>query len=210
MEGPPSAPELRALKKFACPACGADARWEPARQALVCPYCSMVAPAKLASDGSLIEESDLVSALRQLTPEQRGWQVATKSVRCQNCNAISVLEPKRVAQRCEFCGSPAIVPIEEQQAPIRPSSLLAFVIPDTQVREQVRRWYKTRWFAPNRLKSHAMTDTLQGVYLPYWTFDAQVNAEWTADSGYHYYVTETYRDAQGNQQTRQVQHTRWV
>lgn len=202
--------EQVALKKFSCPACGADARWEPARQALVCPYCSTVSPAKLEADGSLIEESDLAAALRSLTPDQRGWQAETRSVRCQNCNAISVFNPKHVAQRCDFCGSPAIVPQESQQAPIRPSSLLPFKVPVETVREQMRQWYASRWFAPNRLKKAAVTDTVHGVYLPYWTFDAHVDASWTADSGYYYYVTEHYRDAQGNPQTRQVRKIRWV
>lgn len=202
--------ELSALQKFACPACGADARWEPARQSLVCPYCSTVSPAKLADDGNLIEENDLVTAMRGMREDQRGWQTETRSVRCQNCNAISVLNPKHVAQRCDFCGSPAIVPVEEHQAPIRPSSLLPFVVPETDVRERMRRWYATRWFAPNKLKRWAITDTLHGVYLPYWTFDAQVHADWTAESGYYYYVTETYRDAQGKTQTRQVRKVRWV
>lgn len=202
--------ELSALQKFACPACGADARWEPARQSLVCPYCSTVSPAKLADDGNLIEENDLVTAMRGMREDQRGWQTETRSVRCQNCNAISVFNPKHVAQRCDFCGSPAIVPVEEHQAPIRPSSLLPFVVPETDVRERMRRWYATRWFAPNKLKRWAITDTLHGVYLPYWTFDAQVHADWTAESGYYYYVTETYRDAQGKTQTRQVRKVRWV
>lgn len=201
--------ELSALKKFACPACGADARWDPAQMSLVCPYCSTVSPAKLAEDGSLIEENDLVATLRGLRADQRGWQAETRSVRCQNCNAISVFDPRRVAQRCDFCGSPSIVPMEEQQAPIRPASLLPFTVPEQLVREQMRRWYRTRWFAPNRLKSGAITDTVKGVYLPYWTFDAQVAAQWTAESGYYYYETETYRDGQGNLQTRQVQRIRW-
>ena len=202
--------EVRAHNKFACPACGADARWEPSRQSLVCPYCSTVSPAKLSDDGSLIEENDLAMAMRGLGTEQRGWQAVTRSVRCQNCNAISVFDPKRVAQKCEFCGSPAIVPIEEQSAPIRPTSLLPFRVPDVKVRDQMRQWYATRWFAPNKLKAAAVTDTVHGVYLPYWTFDARVAAHWTAESGYHYYETETYRDANGNTQTRRVQRTRWV
>jgi hypothetical protein len=87
---------------------------------------------------------------------------------------------------------------------------LPFKVTETEVREQMRRWYATRWFAPNTLKRRAITDTIHGVYLPYWTFDAQVQARWQAESGYHYYVTEHYRDAQGHQQTRQVQKTRWV
>jgi hypothetical protein len=202
--------ESRALRKYACPACGADARWDAGKQALVCPYCGTVSPARLAEDGSLVEENDLVTALRQLTPEQRGWQATTRSVRCQNCQAISVFKPEHVAQRCDFCGSPAIVPVEEQTAPIRPTGLLPFQVSTDGVRESMRRWYANRWFAPNALKKRALTDTIRGVYLPYWTFDARVEAHWTAESGYYYYVTETYRDAQGQTRTRQVQKVRWV
>jgi hypothetical protein len=32
---------------------------------------------------------------------------------------------------------------------------------------------------------------------------------WEADAGHYYYTTETYRDAKGNTQTRQVRHVRW-
>jgi hypothetical protein len=78
-----------------------------------------------------------------------------------------------------------------------------------QVRDSIRQWYGTRWFAPNKLKRAALTDTVKGLYIPYWTFDAQVHAEWTAESGYYYYETETFRDANGQVQTRQVQKVRW-
>src|SRR5262249_52464068 len=64
-------------------------------------------------------------------------------------------------------------------------------------------------FAPNRLKHAALTDTVKGLYIPYWTFDAQVHADWTAESGYYYYEQETYRDSQGQLKTRQGQKTRW-
>ena len=37
-----------------------------------------------------------------------------------------------------------------------------------------------------------------------------MHAEWTAESGYYYYETESYTDAQGRSQTRQVQKVRWV
>jgi hypothetical protein len=54
---------------------------------------------------------------------------------------------------------------------------------------------------------------MNGVYIPYWTFDADVASRWTAESGDHYYETETYSDtdASGNSvtRTRQVQRTRW-
>ena len=82
--------------------------------------------------------------------------------------------------------------------------------PNTQVRDQLRQWYRSRWLAPNKLKRAALTDTLHGIYLPYWTFDAHVDADWTAESGYYYYVTETYpRTPTAKPQTRQVRKIRW-
>lgn len=156
-----------------------------------------------------VRELDLAAALASLPDDKHGWKAKKVSVRCQSCEAISVFDPEKVAARCEFCGSAQIVPYDQVKPPISPESLLPFKVDQVFVREALRKWYGTRWFAPNKLKRAALTDTLHGVYLPYWTFDALVHARWSAESGYHYYTTETYRDAQGNTQTRRVQHTRW-
>jgi hypothetical protein len=205
--------EATARQKFSCPACGGEARWEPAKQALVCPFCGTTSPAQVElspSGEQVLKEHDLVAALRGIPDAARGWQAQRTSVRCQSCQAISVFDPQRVGQRCDFCGSSALVPYEEIKEAFRPESLLPMKVSETNVRDNIRQWYRSRWFAPNKLKRAALTDTVKGVYIPYWTFDAQVHADWTAESGYYYYVTETYRDANGNTQTRQVRKVRWV
>lgn len=210
---PPIINEATARQKFSCPACGGEAQWNPAKQALVCPFCGTTAPGKLEQTpggDAIIREHDLVAALRGVPDASRGWQAKKVSVKCQSCQAISVFDPARVGQRCDFCGSSALVPYEEIKESIRPESLLAMKLSETEVRDGIRKWYGNRWFAPNKLKNSALTDTVKGVYIPYWTFDAQVHADWTAESGYHYYVTESYTDAQGKRQTRQVRKTRWV
>jgi hypothetical protein len=199
-----------ARQKFACPACGAEAVWNPTRRALVCPYCGNTSPMDKPPDASgTVKEHDLVEALRSLPDEKRGWKSDKISVKCQSCQAISVLDRGVVAQRCEFCGSAQIVPYEQVKPPISPESLLPFVQDQTKVRDCLRQWYGSRWFAPSRLKSAALTDTVRGAYLPYWTFDARAHADWSAESGYYYYTEESYRDSNGNLQTRRVQHTRW-
>jgi len=197
-----------AQKKFDCPACGADAHWNPARQALVCAYCGTVSPAEIRADGEILEH-DLVRALREIPNSRRGWEAEKVSVRCQSCNAISVFNPQNIAQRCNFCGSAEMLKYEDVKETFRPESVLPFKISETQVRETIRRWYGSRWFAPNKLGVAALTDRVHGVYLPYWTFDAQVYAQWTAESGYYYYETEYYTDSQGQRQSRQVQRIRW-
>jgi hypothetical protein len=55
----------------------------------------------------------------------------------------------------------------------------------------------------------AKLQEMGGVYIPFWTFDAWVASRWTAEAGHHYYETEYYTDQNGNQQSRQVQRTRW-
>jgi hypothetical protein len=205
--------EATAQKKYACPACGAEAQWNPGKQALVCAYCGTVSPAVMevsASGEQVIKEHDLATALRSIPDESRGWQAQRVSVLCQSCQAISVFDPSRIGQRCDFCGSTALIPYESIKEVIRPESLLPMKQTENQVRDGLRQWLGARWFAPNKLKQLATTDTVKGLYIPYWTFDAQVHADWTADSGYHYYVTESYQDANGKRQTRQVQKTRWV
>lgn len=204
--------ETTARHKFSCPACGAEATWNPAKKALVCNFCGTTSPADIelsATGEQTIKEHDLVVTLRSIPDSARGWQAEKTQVRCQSCQAISVFDAGRVGQNCDFCGSSALVPYEEVKESIRPESLLEFRLSETQVRESVRKWYASHWFAPNALKTRAMTDTLHGLYIPYWTFDANVYAEWTADAGYYYYVSESYTDSKGNRQTRQVRKVRW-
>lgn len=196
-----------AIAKFACPACGGEANWNPAQQKLICPFCGTQSPAKLDATGAIVEH-DLVQALRGITADGRGWQIDRREVKCQSCHAISVFDPKRQAQNCEFCGSAQLVPYAEAKPALRPESVLPFVIDESSARDRIRQWYGKLWLAPNALKKRALTDTVKGIYLPYWTFDAHVDAEWTAEAGHYYYTTETYTQ-NGRTQTRQVRHVRW-
>ena len=194
--------DLTALKKFNCAACGAEAVWTPSKRTLVCPYCGTVANAELATDTQAVRENDLLVALTSMTEDDFGWQAERKTVKCQSCQAISVFDTTRTAQKCDFCGSPALLALEDNKAPVRPGSLIPFLVADTKVREDIRQWYGSHWFAPNKLSKKALTDTLHGVYLPYWTFDSSVHADWEAESGEYYYT----RDREG----RTERHTRWT
>ena len=201
--------EIAALEKHPCPACGAQAEWTPAKQKLVCPFCGTEAPYVVDTSTGKVQELDLVSALRSIPDEARGWQTERRSVQCQSCKAVMVYDPARVGQNCEFCGSPALVDYQEIKSPIRPQSLLPFKVTVAQVRDRMRAWYAGRWFAPGKLKRLALVDQVKGMYVPYWTFDAQAECPWRAEAGYYYYVSESYTDSQGKRQTRQVRKVRW-
>jgi hypothetical protein len=186
--------------------------WNAAKQAIACPYCGFIPkeqPAKGALSSTDVVEHDLEKGLAGTGDDRRGYGTATVKVKCQSCNAISVFESSRVAQRCDFCGSPSIVPYQETRDAITPETLLPVKLDASRVRDIIKDWVGSRWFAPDALKSGALTDTLKAIYLPYWTFDASAHSDWTATSGDYYYTTETYTDSKGQRQTRQVRHVRW-
>jgi len=200
---------ITALEKHECPACGGQAEWEPATQKLRCPFCGTESPYQFDRDQGKVVELDLVKALRELPDDERGWQTERRSVQCQSCRAVMVFDPARVGQNCEFCGSPALVDYQELRAPIRPQGVLPFRVDAHRVRDDIRRWWKSRWFAPGRLAIAALVDTVKSLYIPYWTFDAKVHCPWTAEAGYYYYVNVPGRDSKGQPVVRQEQRVRW-
>lgn len=206
----PSNTEVSAIEKHHCPACGAQATWDPGGQKLVCAFCGTESPYVLDRETGAVHEDDLAKALREIPDADRGWDADRRSVQCASCKAVMVFEAERVGQNCEFCGSPSLVAYEEIKAPIRPWGILPFCVPETRIRETIRGWLASRWFAPSDLKRKALVDLVHSLYIPYWTFDARVRCPWQAESGTYYYTTQTYRDRNGRTQTRQVRHVRWT
>lgn len=134
-------------------------------------------------------------------------------VQCQSCGAKSIFTPPEVAGRCDFCGVQIVAQPKSADPILTPGGVLPFAVTQQQATGELREWLSTRWFAPNGLKQFAQPDAIQGVYLPFWTYDTNTRTDYEGHRGEYYYVTETYteRDAQGRevQRTRQVRHTRW-
>lgn len=196
--------EVPALEKHECPACGAQAEWNAGTQKLACPFCGTESPYRVDRETGKVVEVDLVSTLRALPDEARGWQQERRSVQCQSCRAVMVFEAARVGQNCEFCGSPALVDYTEIKAPIRPQGVLPFRIDAGRVRDAIRGWWRSKWFAPGSLATRALVDTVRSIYIPYWTFDAQVHCPWQAEAGHYYYVPVATKKG-----VRMERRTRW-
>jgi hypothetical protein len=106
--------ELPALAKYPCAACGAQAEWSPEKRLLVCSFCGTAAPFDVDAASGAIMELDLVKALRERPDQERGWATERRAVRCQSCKAVSVFDPARVGQNCDFYGSPKLVAYYER------------------------------------------------------------------------------------------------
>ncbi len=202
---PPPSPAQNNPLQFPCKQCGAKLDFAPGQTALKCGYCGYAE--EIPQSAEQIREYDFET----FDPTKRGvgWGKELKPVKCEQCGALTEIEPQVTASTCAFCGSNQVIPREQTQALMKPESLVPFVIAREKIVDQFREWIRSLWFRPNALKEQARPDAVHGVYIPYWTYDSMTHSFWTAEAGYHYYTTESYTDSQGHSRTRQKQHTRW-
>jgi hypothetical protein len=193
-------------QEFPCQQCGAKLEFAPGTTGLTCPYCghsqAIGGPTRAVEEKSFAEA---VRAIRQMPLSALAQ--GTHEIQCNGCGAITQLTAQ--ASSCPFCDSPVVAPNVQDRTTIVPESVLPFYIDDRKAGETFKTWVESRWFAPNDLAAKARRARMDGVYLPYYTYDALTATSYRGERGEHYYVTETYKDSQGKTQTRQVQKTRW-
>ncbi|WP_034327917.1 hypothetical protein [Alkaliphilus transvaalensis] len=191
---------------FPCSSCGGGMVFNPEKQALECHYCGSIISIEGTSED--IKEHDFASGEALCSTD---WGRVVRVIHCNHCGAETVLESNNTVQHCAFCDSSHISNIDEQPG-IRPESLVPFKVTANQAKEQFSKWLKKKFFAPKDLKSHHHIDHLSGVYIPYWTYDAQTNSVYRGEKGTYYYVNETvYVTKNGKRvaQNKRVRKTRW-
>jgi predicted RNA-binding Zn-ribbon protein involved in translation (DUF1610 family) len=199
-----AAPLATKVRKFPCESCGADLHWEPGVTALKCPYCGhekVVAPRA----GS-VREKPVDAALR--APRDLGWGAERKVIVCKRCGAHTTLDPLVASSSCAFCGTTAVVEAPVNATVVRPEGLLPFRITRENALQSFRTWIGKLWMRPNDLGSTSSIAKMQGAYIPFWTFDAATDSDWTAEAGYYYYVDVEVRE-NGRMVTRRERRTRW-
>ncbi|MGH9873984.1 MAG: hypothetical protein ACRD9S_16155 [Pyrinomonadaceae bacterium] len=199
------------IHRYPCPTCGADLLYEPKDGFLSCLHCGN--KEAIPASAERVEERSFEQYLHMRPQQLQPLAADALEVQCQSCGATVAFTPPEVARQCDFCGVQIVAQAKSADPTLAPEGILPFRITQQQAGLSLREWLRSRWFAPNALKTLAQPDAISGVYLPFWTYDAHTTSHYTGERGDHYYTTETYyeRDAKGNQvaRTRQVRHTRW-
>ena len=193
-----------------CSACGGHLKFDPASNKLKCDACG--AEFDIEASDEEVNELDFNKYV-----EENLGTIETQTlhtVECENCGAHVTFDENVVSDRCPFCGTILVVTNTVAATQIKPGSLLPFGLDKQQSFEAFKKWIKALWFAPNDL-SKRMTDIkeLQGIYVPYWTYDSDTNTSYRGQRGDYYYTTETYTvtvNGKAETRTRQVRHTRWT
>jgi len=201
-------------KYFKCGSCGAKLEFKPGSDVQKCPYCSHENPIPKSEDD--ICELDFKDYLAKLQEDEQsqglGQLQESLTVQCRECAAEISTDPNVTSQECPYCGCNFVATAVSKKQ-IKPRSLLPFKINSKQAWESFRNWIKRLWFAPNDLKKFArQSEKLKGMYVPYWTYDADTTSFYHGMRGDYYWVTQTYTTTQNGKsvtRTRQVRKIRW-
>ncbi len=201
-------------QKFSCKNCAATLKFEPGETSLNCTYCGTKNEIKITEEElDSIEEESLEDAINQSKEDPKELQEIS-TIKCTACGADTTLKPNVTSDECPFCGTSLIIANKKSQKIIKPKALLPIKITEKQAREAYTKWLGSLWFAPNKVLEYSKVEgKIQGIYLPFWTYDFNTYTNYSGQRGDNYYVTENYTEYENGRsvtKSRQVTKTKWT
>lgn len=192
--------------RFPCGTCGADMRFDPTKHELNCPHCG-AAESVDGGDQDSLREMSFDAQIDQLL-DVTGSPEDTENTRiseCNSCGARIEFPDGTHATQCPYCTS-AIVADTGATRSHKPNGVLPFGLTQENARDALSEWIGSLWFAPNGVADYARKGrAMTGIYMPYWTYDAQSESSYRGARGKDYYVTT----GSGENRRRQRK-TRWT
>ena len=193
------------LKK-SCSNCGAELKYKPGTTSVNCEYCGHQETISIDPNGFM--ELELHPYLNKMGAQKNSEELTM--LKCKNCGAVQHVEENYKSLHCVYCSTPLILEDQYKEDWILPGAVLPFQIDQKKSHQIFKNWVKRLWFAPNNLKKASIDPQFtKGLYLPYWTFDAQLKATYRGQRGEYYYETKRVRNSQGKMVNQRVRKTRW-
>ena len=198
---------------FQCESCGADLRFAPGQERLVCDHCGHVQDIPKATGRGLaqLRELPLEAGLAADLPAEEMEE--HRSVSCPNCGASIAVSGADHALNCPFCATPVVLDTGTKRL-IKPQGLVPFQLTEDEARAALGRWLGRLWFAPSGLAQYARRGRkMSGIYAPFWTFDAASRTGYSGQRGDYYYTTRQVQvmvDGRPQMRTEQERHIRWT
>ncbi|MCL2210952.1 MAG: hypothetical protein FWB95_03405 [Treponema sp.] len=193
------------IKEYKCPNCGGAVQFDSSTQNMKCPYCD--AEFEIAA----LEEYQKELAIPE--KDQFGWEGKTDLKEwdseelndltqgsCPSCGAVLLGDKNTAAMICPNCGNTQIV-LRRLTGLLKPDYIIPFKLDKNAAADALKNFYKGKRLLPDCFNNENRINSIQGVYLPFWLFDASANGHirfkgirtktWN-DSKYNYIKTDYY------------------
>ncbi|MBE6985110.1 MAG: hypothetical protein E7434_05815 [Ruminococcaceae bacterium] len=193
------------MLQYKCPCCGGQVEFDSRSQQMKCPYCDSEFDLESlkAYDESLHQEmpEDQMQWDTSGGSEWSGAEAANMNIfGCQSCGGEIIAEATTAAMHCPYCGNPVIF-MGRLAGELKPDLVIPFQLDKEAAKAALRKHLEGKTLVPNAFKDENHLDEIKGVYVPFWLFDAEVDANiryhgtkirvWS-DSNYNYTETRHY------------------
>ena len=170
------------LLEYKCPCCGGIINFDINTQKMLCPYCttSFNMEDLKANDDELNNQRE--ESMEWNKSNQENWDEKAdsnfKSYECNSCGAEIISEETTAASDCPYCGS-TIVMKNNFAGMLKPKLLIPFKVDRNVAKENLMKHLKGKFLLPKVFKDENHIDEIKGLYVPFWLFDCEVDADIT-------------------------------
>ncbi|MCI6019422.1 MAG: hypothetical protein MRZ59_11335 [Clostridiales bacterium] len=170
------------LRQYKCPACGGAMEFDSTIQKMKCPYCDTVMDVQ--------EYQNMQDAVYQNNAGSAGsdqWQAMGGGAwqsgetdgmciyTCESCGGEIIADVSTGATTCPFCGN-RIVMTGQFSGDLRPDYIIPFKLDKNAAKKAYHRHLSGKKFMPAIFKKENHIDEIKGLYVPFWLFDADTEA----------------------------------
>lgn len=202
---------MAVLQEYKCPCCGGAIAFDSTLQKMKCPYCDTEFEMEtLASyDNELKNEpaEDMQWESTAGADWQEGEAEGLRSYVCKSCGGEIVGDENTAATSCPFCGNPVVL-MGQFSGALKPDYVIPFKLDKKAAKAALVKHYGGKKLLPKVFKDQNHIDEVKGVYVPFWLFDADADANirykatrvraWS-DSNYDYTETSYFSVTRGGQ-----------
>lgn len=170
---------MASLLEYKCPCCGGAISFDSTTQKMKCPFCDT------EFDVETLKKYD--EQLKKDEPDKITWNTSsgnewtedeTTGMRvyvCNSCGGQIVGDENTAATSCPFCDNPVVM-MGQLTGDLKPDYVIPFKLDKNVAKQRLLDHYQGKRLLPKVFKDQNHIDEIKGIYVPYWLFDADVDA----------------------------------
>ena len=195
---------MQTLQEYKCPCCGGAIGFDSTLQKMKCPYCDTEFEMDTLKNYDAELQNDQSDQMEWETSAGSDWQEGEtdglRSYVCKSCGGEIVGDANTAATACPFCGNPVVM-MSQFSGALKPDLLIPFKLDKKAAKAGLMKHLTGKRLLPKIFKDQNHIDEIKGIYVPFWLFDSDVDAQiryratrvrsWS-DSNYNYTETSYY------------------
>ena len=168
------------LLEYKCPACGASLQFDSGSQQVVCPYCdSSFTPQSLIDYDNFLKEEAANADSETWEKDAELWEkdeaTGLNVYVCSACGGEVLGDDTLASARCPFCDNTVIMK-RQFTGDWKPDLVLPFKLDREAAKAAFRKHLFGKKLLPKAFRSESNIEEIKGVYVPFWLFSSDVQA----------------------------------